>query len=192
MIDISHIPPSDPVRIIIGAEKQRWPGWISTQREQLDLLRPDDWQNTFCCHLADAFLSEHVWEHLTETQGRAAAELCYQWLKPGGYLRCAVPDGNFPDRTYQQTAQIGGPGAEDHPAADHKIVYNYRLFADVFTRAGFEVDLLEYCDEQGRFHFRQWSIDDGPVYRSLLMDHRNHGGKIVSVSLIIDAQKPVR
>ncbi|WP_197910432.1 hypothetical protein [Desulfosarcina ovata] len=90
---------------------------------------------------------------------------------------------------YQLVARIGGPGPKDHPAADHKIVYDYRLFADIFIQAGFSVDLLEYCDEKGRFHYHQWSPDQGPIYRSLLMDHRNRKGKLGSVSLIIDAFK---
>ena len=190
MIDISSISPEEPVRLIIGAGDQRWPGWISTHREELDLLRPKDWENSFHARSVDAFLCEHVWEHLTEEQGRAAAKLCYKWLKPGGYLRCAVPDANFPDKIYQQIARVGGPGPKDHPAASHKILYDYERFVDVFAQAGFDVDLLEYCDKQGRFHYNQWSPDDGPVYRSLLLDHRNHRAKIKSVSLIVDAKKP--
>jgi predicted SAM-dependent methyltransferase len=190
MIDISRIPVTEPVRIIIGAGEQRWPGWIATHRETLDLLQPEDWAASFGQRLVDAFLCEHVWEHLTETEGRAAARLCYRWLKPGGYLRCAVPDANFPDAAYQRIARIGGPGPKDHPAADHKIVYDYRCFSDVFVQAGFAVDLLEYCDEQGRFHYHQWSPDQGPIYRSLRLDHRNKEAEIRSVSLIIDARKP--
>jgi predicted SAM-dependent methyltransferase len=113
-----------------------------------------------------------------------------QYLKPGGYLRCAVPDINFPDAAYQATVQIGGPGPKDHPAADHKIVYDYHLFGDIFMSAGFEVDYLEYCDEQGLFHYNEWLIDDGPIYRSLLLDQRNRNGKIAYASLIVDARKP--
>ncbi len=190
MIDISSIPPDKPVRIIIGAGDQHWPGWISTHREELDLLRPEDWENSFHARSVDAFLCEHVWEHLTEAQGRAAAKLCCKWLKSGGYLRCAVPDANFPDKAYQQIARVGGPGPRDHPASSHKALYDYKRFVDVFAQAGFDVDLLEYCDNQGRFHYNQWSPDDGPVYRSLLLDHRNHGAKIKSISLIVDAKKP--
>jgi predicted SAM-dependent methyltransferase len=189
MINLNEILSSTPLRIIIGSGEQHWQGWIATQKEQLNLLSPEDWEISFRSRLADAFLCEHVWEHLTETEGRAAARLCYKYLKPGGYLRCAVPDANFPDREYQKRAQIGGPGPKDHPAADHKIVYDYRLFTDVFTSAGYKVDLLEYCDENGRFHYNQWSVNEGPIYRSLLLDQRNREGIISSVSLILDARK---
>jgi len=190
MLDIGHIPDDQPIKIIIGAGQQSYTGWIVTHKEQLDLLRRDDWVQSFGDRRIDALLCEHVWEHLTEAEGRAAAVLCFEFLKPGGYLRCAVPDSYFPDEAYQVMVQVGGPGPSDHPAADHKIVYEYRLFTDIFARAGFHVDLLEYCDEQGRFHYNQWSPADGPIYRSLLGDHRNQEGTLGFVSLILDAYKP--
>jgi len=190
VIDVSSVPFDESLKVIIGAGDQRWDGWIPTHREELDLKFRDDWARSFRTRRADAFLCEHVWEHLTEEEGRAAARICFDFLAPGGYIRCAVPDANFPDPIYQRIVQIGGPGPSDHPAADHKIVYEYKLFKDVFESAGFQVDLLEYCDESGRFHYNQWSLASGPIYRSLLMDHRNREGKIEFVSLIIDAKKP--
>jgi len=192
MIDISAIPASKPLKIILGAGEQSYPDWISTNKAELDLCDPDSWKETFHTRKADAFLCEHVWEHLTEDEGRLAAKLCYKYLKPGGFIRCAVPDAFFPNEAYQKMVQIGGPGASDHPAADHKIVYNFRLFMDIFEKVGFTVDLLEYCDEIGRFHYNQWNMETGLIYRSLLSDHRNKEGKINFASLIIDARKPLQ
>lgn len=189
MIDFKTYPEHQPLRIIIGAGEQKYEGWIATNQEDLDLLKPEMWQTCFRNRLADAFLCEHVWEHLNETDGRAAAKLCYQYLKPGGYLRCAVPDKNFPNAEYQTMVQVGGPGPKDHPAFDHKIVYDYRLFSSIFADVGFKVDLLEYCDEVGRFHYNQWSFSEGKIYRSLLSDHRNKDGQLGFVSLILDAKK---
>lgn len=191
MIDLGSFPPDQPLRIIIGAGQQSWPGWIATSKEDLDLLNHDHWVSVFRDRRPDALLCEHVWEHLTEQEGRCAAKICYAFLKPGGYLRCAVPDANFSDPDYQRKAQIGGPGPEDHPAADHEVLYDHELLRDVFESAGFEVDLLEFCDENGRFHYNQWDPRDGPIYRSLLSDHRNKDGRLGFVSLIIDARKPV-
>jgi len=181
-----------PLRVIIGAGEQRWDGWIPTHREQLDLCDPATWAAWFGERRADALLCEHVFEHLTEDEGRAAARLCFDYLKPGGFLRLAVPDANFPDADYQNMVKPGGPGPADHPAADHKLVYDYRRLADVLESAGFEVDLLEYCDDAGRFHYRQWDQATGPIYRSLMLDHRNRAGKLGFVSLIVDAVKPGR
>lgn len=190
MINIRGIVATEPIRIIVGSGGQRWRGWIPTDKEELNLLNPEDWEKSFRFRRADAFLCEHVWEHLSEAEGRRAAELCYKWLKPGGYLRCAVPDGYFPNKYYQQVIGVGGMNTPAHPSVGHKVVYNHKLLSDVFIQAGFKVELLEYCDKRGRFHYNQWSAADGPVYRSLLLDRRNQYGKIISTSLIIDAKKP--
>ena len=188
MLDIRHIPPEQPLKIIIGAGEQSYPGWIATQREQLDLLDRQGWVDSFRERRIDALLCEHVWEHLTLEEGRAAAALCYEFLKPGGYLRVAVPDGYFPDEAYQ--AMIRGNVPPDHPAFDHKIVYTHETFSTLFQEAGFGVDLLEYCDEEGRFHYNQWDSKKGFIYRSLRFDHRNQDGALGSVSIILDALKP--
>ena len=187
-MDISESAPR--LRVIIGAGEQSWDGWIPTHREQLDLTKSGTWAAWFGDRRADALLCEHVFEHLTEAEGRAAARICFDYLKPGGVLRVAVPDANFPDADYQDMVKPGGPGPADHPAADHKLVYDYRLLTDVLSSAGFAVDLLEYCDAAGRFHYHQWDPATGPVYRSLRFDHRNQGGKLGFVSLIADAVKP--
>lgn len=178
------------LRVIIGAGDQAWDGWVATHRGQLDLLRRSTWENWFGHNRADALLCEHVFEHLSEQEARDAASICFDFIKPGGFLRVAVPDGYFPDEDYQMTVKIGGPGPSDHPAADHKIVFNYRTLSEVLLSAGFSVDLLEFCDESGRFHYNQWDRSTGPIYRSLLGDHRNSADKIGFVSLIADAVKP--
>lgn len=188
-MNFKNYPSNQALRIILGAGSQHYDGWIATQREDLDLLRPDLWKACFGERRVDAFLCEHVWEHLTESEGRSAARLCYTYLRSGGYLRCAVPDAYFPNAEYQRLVQIGGPGPADHPAADHKIVYTYTLFQDIFAQAGFVVDLLEYCDEQGRFHYNQWHANKGEIYRSLLFDHRNQNGTLGFTSIVLDAVK---
>ncbi|MCB9458546.1 MAG: methyltransferase domain-containing protein [Anaerolineaceae bacterium] len=188
MIDISNIPADEPVKLIIGAGSQMYPGWIPTQKEDLNLLDRQDWVDSFSDRKVDLFLCEHVWEHLTLEEAHRAAALCYEFLKPGGNLRVAVPDGNFPPEDYQRMAR--GDAPPGHPAADHKTVYTYKTFPEIFCKAGFETDLLEYCDDEGRFHYNQWNIEHGLIYRSLLFDHRNRDGALGFVSLIIDATKP--
>jgi predicted SAM-dependent methyltransferase len=178
------------LKVIIGAGEQSWDGWIATHREQLDLCEPASWRAWFGERRADALLCEHVFEHLTEAEGRAAAATCFAFLKPGGFLRVAVPDANFPDPDYQRMVQAGGPGPADHPAADHKLVYDLGRLTAVLASAGFVVEPLEYCDAAGRFHHRPWDLASGPIYRSLRLDHRNRDGKLGFVSLIVDAVKP--
>ncbi len=64
MIDFSILSQDEPLQIIIGAGEQRYDGWIATQQEDLDLLDPQSWESKFNGRFADAFLCEHVWEHL--------------------------------------------------------------------------------------------------------------------------------
>lgn len=179
------------INIIIGAGATTQDGWISTQESELDLLNEDDFARMFAQESVDAFLAEHVWEHMTLAEGRIAARTCYRYLKPGGYIRVAVPDANFRNEAYQQMVQIGGPGPADHPAASHKIVYDYRTLVSVFEDAGYEVALLEYCDDHGDFHYRYWNPDDGRIGRSYRFDTRNSAEHLGMVSIIIDAFKPL-
>lgn len=179
------------LRVILGAGTTGQPGWISTREEELNLLDPADFARMFAPASVDAFLAEHVWEHMTEEEGCVAAANCYAWLKPGGYLRCAVPDAYFRNHEYQKMVQVGGPGPADHPAASHKIVYSYRTLTRVFERAGFDVTLLEYCDERGDFRFHWWDPEDGKIGRSLRFDTRNTETTVGMVSIILDAKKPL-
>ena len=177
-------------RVIIGASSQDYPGWTKTQRSELDITRRDDWANRFRDGSVATILAEHVWEHLSLADALTAARNCQAALAPGGFIRCAVPDGLFPDPTYQGIVKVGGPGAEDHPAASHKVVYDYRTLPKVFAQAGLCVRLLEWWDVAGVFHAEPWDETKGFIYRSARFDHRNQDGKLRFTSLILDAAKP--
>ncbi|UCG88447.1 MAG: methyltransferase domain-containing protein [Gemmatimonadota bacterium] len=175
-----------PLRLVIGASGVYDSGWINTDIEYLNLLDPLQWETYFNENSIDAMLAEHVWEHLTIEQGMEAARRCFQYLKPGGYLRVAVPDGCHPSQDYIAWVKPGGTG----PAADdHRVLYNHTTFADVFVRAGFRVELLEYFDSQGEFHYVDWSPEEGKIRRSSRFDERNSGGTLEYTSLILDAHK---
>lgn len=179
------------LKVVIGAgEYNNNPGWMQTQETDLNLLNRKNWEEKFVPHSLEAILAEHVWEHLTFEEGTEAARTCYEFLKPGGYIRCAVPDGFFQNEDYQKGVQVGGPGPKDHPAASHQIVHNYKTICSMFEAAGFEVTLLEYCDETGAFHYKEWDEKQGFIYRSKRFDHRNKDGDFGFVSLIVDAKKP--
>lgn len=178
------------IKLVIGAGQYRNnPGWIHTQEEEINLLDETTWKKRCDVNSVTAILAEHVWEHLTYEEGIQAAKICRKFLKQTGYIRCAVPDAYFPNETYQNIVKVGGPGLKDHPAASHKIVYNYKTLTKVFESAGYEVKLLEYCDEKGNFHQNYWDGVDGVIFRSKNYDPRNQGDQLVSPSLIIDAIK---
>ncbi len=189
MIDLKNFPLNEPIKIIVGASSQSYSGWIQTQEEQLNLLNRSDWEISFGNRRIDVILSEHVWEHLSFDEGVQAAKNCYDFLKIGGYIRCAVPDGFFQNEWYQNMVQVGGPGPADHPAAGHKIVHNYKTIRKMFEEAGFKIKLLEYCDELGKFHYNEWDSKNGFIYRSYRYDHRNKNRELGFVSLIVDAVK---
>ena len=105
-----------------------------------------------------------------------------------GYIRCAVPDAFFQMKNISKgTSRWTGP--LDHPAASHKIVHSYKTITSMFESAGFQVRLLEYCDENGKFHYNDWNEKDGFIYRSKRFDHRNRDNHLGFVSLIVDAVK---
>lgn len=137
------------MKIILGAGQTTQEGWLSLQETDLELTNKNDFKKYAQNNTVDAFLSEHVFEHLTLEEGHAAAQNIFNALKPGGYIRIAVPDKNFRNEEYQNTVQVGGPGPKDHPAANHKIVYDYKTLSDLFEQHGFVVHLLEYFDEEG-------------------------------------------
>jgi predicted SAM-dependent methyltransferase len=177
------------IKIVIGAgEYINNPGWVHTQEEELNLLDETTWSKKFDSNTITAILAEHVWEHLTFEEGVDAAKNCHKYLRPSGYVRCAVPDGYFPDKEYQNIVKIGGPGPKNHPAASHKIVHNYHTLTKLFEAAGFQVNLLEYCDEEGNFHFKEWNSEDGVIFRSKKFDPRNRE-QMRAPSLILDAIK---
>jgi predicted SAM-dependent methyltransferase len=178
------------IKVVIGAGQSNYDDWISTQEKDLNLLDRSDFYKLFgSSESVDVFLAEHVFEHLTLDEGVKAAKNLYLFLKKDGYARIAVPDVYFKNEWYHNMCKPGGPGPIEHPAYTHKVFYDYKMLTTVFISAGFEVDLLEYCDEKGRFHFNYWNPEQGMIGRSLRFDTRNDNGKLGMVSVIVDAKK---
>ncbi len=180
---------NSPRKIVVGASGIFQDGWIPSDIEYFNILKPEDWQEYFIRSPIDAILAEHVWEHLTREEGVIAANFCYKYLKYNGYLRIAVPDGFNPSLEYINWVK---PAGEGPGAQDHKILYNYKSLTEVLEIAGFHIDLLEYYDENGIFHYKEWSPDEGIIYRSMRFDERNDGSIVNYTSIIIDAKKPLK
>jgi predicted SAM-dependent methyltransferase len=179
-------------RLVIGAAGRCDAGWIPTEKDFLNLLCPQDWDQFFPPNSVAALLAEHVWEHLTPDEARVAADTCFTYLRPGGYLRIAIPDGLHPDPRYVALVKVQGQTPDDHGdfyLNDHKVLYTYRTGRELFQSAGVRVQLLEYFDEDGTFHEREWSPEEGTIWRSKRFDRRNQGGRLVYTSIILDAFK---
>lgn len=173
------------IQIIIGAHNTDYQNWLPTNIESLNLLDPDSFRDLFGDKKATRFLAEHVFEHISYDDALIALKNCYQYLKKGGTVRIAVPDGFHPNPEYINMVKPGGFGEGAH---DHKLLYDYQKLSTVFEEAGFKPRLLEYYDENGQFHFNEWDSKDGHVIRSKRYDKRFNEPLRYS-SLIIDGIK---
>jgi predicted SAM-dependent methyltransferase len=179
----------EPIRIILGAGGVRPDqGWLTTNVQFLNLLNEEQWRSAFGDHRLDTIFAEHVWEHLAPADGKAGAARCYAYLKSGGRLRMAVPDGNHPDPDYIEFVRPGGPGPGSY---DHKVLYTYDMLRSMLESVGFQVDLLEYYDADRNFHRTEWDPKDGRVTRCHGWTEKKADGSTMHyTSLIADARKP--
>src|SRR5262249_14760465 len=140
-----HVSGSD-VKVVIGAGETSPRGWVATDYPLVDITDLNSLKSWFQLGSVQAFLAEHVWEHLTPERAREAAVNCYRLLEPGGHLRIAVPDGLHPNPKYIDYVKPGGtgPGCDDH-----HVLYTYRTLIELLEAAGFKVSLLEWFDEEG-------------------------------------------
>lgn len=173
-------------KVIIGAGKTRYPGWIATDKDILDVTIDKSWAKISPPGAIDCLLAEHVWEHLADEDALRALQCAYRYLRKGGCLRIAVPDGNFPSSEYIERVRPGGkgPGADDH-----KRLYDFDSLSALCKQAGFTVVLLEAWNNNGQFIETAWNPDHGPIKRSRYNDPRNEK-EISYTSLLIDAVKP--
>ena len=175
-----------PRCLILGAGYTAFSGWTPTEIDTLNILKESDWEIYFEQSSIDALLAEHVWEHMTASDGLQAARLCFKFLERDGYLRIAVPDGFHPDSGYIELVKPNGTGVGPR---DHKVLYTYKTLGALLHEVGFELHLLEYFDEIGNFHQSDWDPKMGFVLRCARLDARNQDGKLGYTSLIIDAIK---
>ena len=173
------------IKLIIGSASTNYKGWIKTNIYSLNLLDTKSFKNFFNENEIDNILAEHVFEHLSLKDGLISTNNIYKFLKKGGNIRIAVPDGNFKNQNYLDSVKPGGSGPGAH---DHKVLYNYELIKKIIDTSKYSIDFLEYFDERGNFIEKNWSIDEGFVQRSKKYDRRNKSS-LNYTSLIVDLKK---
>lgn len=173
------------LQIIIGSAKTKYENWLATNIESLDILKVSSFESLLGEKRVDRFLAEHVFEHIHYDDAIVGLKNCNRFMKPGGTIRIAVPDGFHPNPDYINMVKPGGYG---WGSDDHKLLYTYESLSRVLEEAGFTVRLLEYYDEAGEFHYNDWKSEDGHVMRSMRYDKRFHEPLGYS-SLIIDGIK---
>ena len=171
------------INIIFGSGNTGQDNWISTEQDNIDLLKIDSFKSFFKINEINKVLAEHVFEHLTLNEGILAIQNIKPFLKKNSKIRIAVPDGNFPDKRYIDYVKPGGdgPGADDH-----KELYNFKTITNLFD-TDFRIELLEFFDNEGNFHYKKWDIKDGMIVRSRYFDPRNNNNQINYSSIILDA-----
>ncbi len=179
----AYVRAGNPIKLIIGSGGTSYPGWLSSDVPTLDITNPDHWQKFFKPNSIERILAEHVLEHLTEEQNQAALALAYQYLKPGGMFRIAVPDGFRRDPAYV---------AEVTPPKDgHQMLFTINNLRPMMESAGFEVRPLEYFDASEEFHATEWDAAEGHIMRSVRFDHQTdfQRDNLFYTSLIVDGLK---
>ncbi|HEX8491241.1 MAG TPA: methyltransferase domain-containing protein [Pyrinomonadaceae bacterium] len=172
-----------PLNVVLGAGTTDYKGWFGTHLETLDITSPRDWRNLFAPESIDRLLTEHVLEHLSEEECRIAVAECYRYLKRGGLLRIAVPDGYRRDAAYV---------AEASPPKDgHKVLFTVDTLVPLLESVGFRATPLEYFDAEEKFHAEEWDESDGFIKRSVRFDTQEDfkRGELFYTSLIVDARK---
>lgn len=178
-----RIASAQPRRIVLGAANTDYAGWVATDIPAFDITKPAHWARLVAPESVDNLLAEHVCEHLTLAQNQAAFALAYRYLKTGGRLRIAVPDGFRRDTVYLDKVRP--------PADGHQMLWNYQTLREALQGAGFRVELLEYCDEEGVFHSHPYDEAEGFIKRCSRYDRREQFryGDVFYTSLIVDALK---
>lgn len=179
----------DPIKLILGAAETWQEGWYSTNEQWLDIARADHWAAVFGGRrIISHAVAEHVFEHLTEDQTRAALALIAAHMVPGGRLRIAVPDGHYPDPDYIRRVGINGIGDD---AADHKQLLTVDSLSAMMRGAGFATTHVEGFEADGRLVTNRWDPADGWIRRSRQNPADTaweHEGD--STSLIVDGVMP--
>ena len=171
------------LNLVIGGGQTSYEGWISTDRDFLDVTKPSQWAALFRPESIDRILSEHMLEHLSEDQAKITLRECHRYLKPGGLLRLAVPDGFRRDAAYVTEAAPPNDG--------HQVFYNIETLTPLLSSLGFTVTPLEYFDRNEKFHARPWDEHEGMIKRSVRFDTQKdfERGDLFYTSLIVDARK---
>ncbi|MEO1144579.1 MAG: hypothetical protein AAFY26_03140 [Cyanobacteria bacterium J06638_22] len=164
-------------RLSVHSSGHRFKGWISTERQALDLMDFSKWEFFFRVHGIQAVRLEHVINCYTTDEAHNALKNIHEFLLPGGHIRIAVPDMNFPDPAYRTKIE------------SHASRWRIDSLTQSLETLGFLVRPLEYFDDGGEFRMAEWQPEDGQILRSRFNDARNNDDTIAYTSLIVDAVK---
>lgn len=174
------------INLVIGAGGTKFENWFSTDIDTLDVTKEEDFEKYFSRKKINKVLAEHVVEHLTLNEINSMLKNIYKYSASNINFRIAVPDGFHADTEYIQKVKPNGTG---EGAFDHKHLFNYKSLSKIAEQQNFDVILVEYWNEDGKFYSNYKNDNKGIIRRSFLNDKRNTDGKPNYTSLIIDIYK---
>lgn len=175
-----------PLRIVLGGAAPE-AGWLGSDIGFFDATDPAAWADLVGGEgRVDRLLAEHVFEHIPPELIPAVLRNAYRYLKPGGTIRIAVPDGHNPDPAYIRHVEPGGIGPG---AGDHKQLFTLESLSAALSAAGFKVEPREWFDAEGRFHEEPWIAERGHIYRCRRFGTPDKSFPSSHLSLLVDGIK---
>ena len=152
------------LKIIVGAAETHQKGWLATNEQWLDITKEEDWYRYFKDEKRISHIvAEHVFEHLTLEEAKAALVNMSKRLTHDGRIRIAVPDGYNPDKVYIEHVDIGGVGDD---ASDHKQLLNIDIIRKIMLDCELTPNHIEGYTRDGQLVQQIWLAQDGFIQRS--------------------------
>ena len=175
-------------KLHLGCGPKYIPGFIhidAIEYEHIDHCTNIDNLEFFDDSSVDLIYNCHVLEHFRRDQLKKVLEEWHRVLKPGGTLRCAVPDFQALSEIYAETHDLSliiGPivGRQNYLYNFHYNIFDFKSLTDALKKVGFR-DIKRY-DWRDTEHA---DIDDYSQAYIPHMDKEN--GKLVSLN--IEARK---
>jgi predicted SAM-dependent methyltransferase len=150
------------VMLTVGAGSTNYPGWISVDKDALDITKKEDFSQTFRKNQIFKILAEHVIEHIERKDFENFLYSVREYLDTFGTIRVAVPDAYHPSGYVKELTKPGGtePGADDH-----KVFYTINMMQEIANANGYNLAPIEYFDDAGIFHSNGLDFVNGYISR---------------------------
>lgn len=164
--------PARDLNLNLGCGPQTLPGWINVdiaRRPEIDIVWDLARSLPFPDESCSVIYSEHLIEHLSNSDGARLLRECFRVLQPGGVVRVSTPDAERFLRSYAGNGEfLRDPGfAEpiDTPLdrinlmmrenGQHLWVYDRESLALALRRAGFSTIVEQKFGESAHERLRQ-------------------------------------
>lgn len=153
----------EKIKLNIGAGGTKYPGWISVEKEQLDITKTEDFIKLFKPGTISNLLAEHVVEHIERHEFEKFLSSIKPFLDDEASIRIAVPDSMHPSSYVRELTMPSGlePGAEDH-----RYFYSIYDMQKIAYKTGYQIIPLEYFDKNGIFYSVEDDWERGYISRS--------------------------